>query len=63
MLNVYFVKKYEKQFLDEITTNGIQVHYRNGTKEKFDNRDYRYTSVAVTSKLTPDELVEKICSW
>jgi hypothetical protein len=39
----------------------VLMMYVGVSKEKYDNRDYRYTSVAVTSKLTPEEIVEKIC--
>ena len=35
IIEIYYVTKYKKQFLDELDTNGIQVHYRNGTKEDF----------------------------
>ena len=34
---LYIVFNYEKQFLDEISKYGIQVHYRDGTKEKIES--------------------------
>jgi hypothetical protein len=46
-----------RKYIDDNAIFSIGV-----TKEKHDNRDYRYTSIAVTSKLTPEEIVEKICS-
>ena len=33
--DIYYVKKYAKQFNDENEKTGICVHYRDGTKEKF----------------------------
>lgn len=33
---VYYIKPYKKQFLDEKSKNGTEVHYRDGTMEKFD---------------------------
>ena len=38
-------------------TLNVLMMYVGVTKEKYDNRDYRYTSVAVTSKLTPEEII------
>lgn len=34
---LYIVFNYEKQFLDEISEYGVQVHYRDGTKEKIES--------------------------
>ena len=33
---VYEVENYKKQFLDEFSNNGVQVHYINGTREKYE---------------------------
>lgn len=33
---LYRVEPYEKQFLDELSKNGITVHYRDGTKEDYE---------------------------
>lgn len=32
---IYFIPNYNKQFLDEISKKGIQVHYRDGSKEEY----------------------------
>lgn len=36
----YFIKAYQKQFLDEKEKNGISVHYRNGTMENAEKSVY-----------------------
>lgn len=34
---VYFVRRYEKQFLDELSSKGTIVHYLNGTWERYED--------------------------
>lgn len=34
--DIYYIKPYESQFAENISKYGIQVHYRNGTMEKYD---------------------------
>lgn len=34
--DIYYIKPYEPQFAENISKYGIQVHYRNGTMEKYD---------------------------
>lgn len=33
--NIYYIKPYESQFAENISKTGIQVHYRDGTMEKY----------------------------
>lgn len=33
---IYYIKPYKRQFLDELSNKGIQVHYIDGTWEKYD---------------------------
>ena len=35
-VEIYFIESYKKQFADELANSGTQVHYRDGTMEKFD---------------------------
>ena len=35
-VEIYFIEPYKKQFADELINSGTQVHYRDGTMEKFD---------------------------
>ena len=44
---IYVVQKYQKQFLDEISSKGIQVHYRDGTKEVYDKSSKLLKSLGV----------------
>ena len=32
VINIYYIKPYEKQYLDELSNKGIQVHYRQNNK-------------------------------
>lgn len=34
---IYVVFNYQKQYLDEMSESGVQVHYRDGTKEKIES--------------------------
>lgn len=32
VINIYYIKSYEKQYLDELSNKGVQVHYRQNNK-------------------------------
>lgn len=32
VINIYYIKPYEKQYLDELSNKGVQVHYRHNNK-------------------------------
>lgn len=47
IFTVYYIKPYEKQFLDEFSNYGVVVHYRDGTKEDYNSSNKQLKSLGV----------------
>lgn len=47
ILNIYYVKPYVNQFLDELSNRGVVTHYRNTISNYADSRTYKQSLISI----------------